>query len=155
MTRTLIVVATLGAAMGLGCRDSPTAPTPGPGAGPRSGAWLGTLTDGANGTGPLTVEFRESTIGDLGLLGGAWTATFAGGAVNATGDLSGTIAGATVQLTLRRAVPVSCPMPGPLPALNGSFVALDLTLAGTVISGPYTYQSCGPPVAGWLELRQQ
>lgn len=151
--RELIVVAALG--LTIGCRDAPTAPTPGPGSGPRSGAWLGTLIDGANGTGRLRVEVRESMIGDLGLLDGAWTATFAGGAVDTAGDLSGTIAGATVQLTLRPAVPVRCPTPGPLPGLNGSFVALNLTLAGTAISGPYAYQACGTPVTGMLELRKE
>ena len=155
MTRALITVATFGLTMCLGCSDSPTAPTSGPDPGPRTGTWLGTLTDGANGIAPLKVELRESPIGDLGLLGGAWMATFATGATATTGDLTGTITGTTVQLTLRRAVPVTCPVPGPLPALNGSFVALNLTLAGASISGPYAYQACGAPVSGMLELRKQ
>lgn len=155
MTRTLITVAALVLTTCLGCSNSPTTPTPGsgPGPGPRSGTWLGTLTDAANGPGSLRVELQESPIGDLGLLGGAWTATFSGVAT-ATGDVTGSITGTIVQVTLRRAVPLTCPNPQAVTALNGAFIALNLTLAGSTISGPYAYQACGAPVTGTLELRK-
>jgi len=140
--------------LGLGCTDSPTAPTPG-GAGARSGTWSGTFTDAGSGGGTLRLELRETAVGELGLLAGSWTATFTSGAAAASGDVTGAITGPLVQITLRRAVPVSCPVPGAVPALNGAFIASTLTLAGTAIRGPYDYQACGLPAAGTLELRRQ
>lgn len=154
MTRTFIAVAVLLLTVGLGCSRSPTAPTSGAGPGARTGTWLGTFTDAANGPGSLRVELQESPIGDLGLLGGTWSATFASGAATAAGEVTGSITGTTVQVTLRRAVPVTCPNPSAFPTLTGAFVALNLTLAGSTISGPYAYQACGSPVAGTLELRK-
>ncbi len=154
MTRTLITVAALVLTLCLGCSRTPTAPTSGVGPGARSGTWLGTFTDAANGPGMLRVELQESKIGDLGLLGGTWSATFTSGAASATGDVTGSISGATVQVTLRRTAPVTCPNSQAFPALNGAFVALNLTLSGSTISGPYAYQACGSPVAGTLDLRK-
>jgi hypothetical protein len=154
MTKSLITVAALVLTMCLGCSRAPTAPTSGVGPGARSGTWLGTFTDTANGPGAFRVELQEAPIGDLGLLGGTWTATFTSGAATATGDVTGSITGATVQVTLRRTVPVTCPNPQAFPALNGAFIALNLTLTGSTLSGPYAYQACGSPVAGTLELRK-
>ncbi len=155
MTCTRIVVATLGLTLTLGCAGSPTQPTPGPGPGGRTGTWLGTLTDAANGAGTLRVVLQETPVGAVGLLGGTWSATFGSGAAPATGDVTGTISGTVVQFTLRRTVPTTCATSGPLAMFSGAFIAQNLALAGTTISGAYDYQACSAPVPGTLELRQQ
>ena len=57
-----------------------------------------------------------------------------------------------VPPTLRRSVPLSCPNPGPIPTVYGSYFALNLALGGTTISGPYDYQACTSAVSGTLTL---
>lgn len=154
-TRLRFAALILVVALGPACADNATAPTPiGGGTGARSGTWTGTFTDAASGTGTLRVDLSETAVGDLGLLAGSWTATFTSGAAAATGDVTGAITGSIVQITLRRAVPLPCAVPGALPALNGAFIATSLALAGGAISGPYVYQACGGPAAGTLELRR-
>ncbi len=155
MTHPRAAVATLCLTLALGCTESPTTPTPGPGPGGRTGTWLGTIADAANGPGSLRLVLQETPIGTVGLLSGTWSATFATGSAPATGDVTGTISGTAVQVTLRRAVPVACPTTGPLAALSGAFIAQNLTLTDTAITGSYDYQACGAPVAGTLEVRKQ
>ena len=134
-----------------GCSESPTAATPVPPNGPRSGIWSGALTDAANGQGSIRMDLKEALIGtSQGLLNGTWSVTFADATKNTGGDVSGFVTGAAVQLTLRRAVPLACPNPGPVSSVYGSYVALDLSLAGTTISGPYSYQACTTAVSGTL-----
>lgn len=155
MTRLRLAILILVVALGPACADNTTAPTPiGGSAGTRSGTWTGTFTDAVNGTGTLRIDLSETAVGELGLLAGSWTATFTNGAAAATGDVTGAITGSLVQVTLRRAVPLPCAVPGALPALNGAFIASNLALAGGAISGPYAYQACSGPAAGSLELRR-
>ncbi len=134
-----------------GCSESPTAATPVPPNGPRSGIWSGSVTDAANGQGSVRMDLKEAQIGtSQGLLNGTWNVTFADATKNTGGDVSGFVTGSAVQLTLRRAVPLTCPNPGPVPSVYGSYFALDLALAGTTISGPYSYQACTTAVSGTL-----
>lgn len=152
--RGVAVVLLLAAGLAAGCGSSPTSPTGGPRPGPRTGTWTGTLTDAVNGRSSLRIALQETAVGDVGLLGGTWTATFASGAT-AGGEVTGTITGSSVQVTLRRAVPTTCPNQTGIPLLNGAFIAASLTLAEPVITGPYGYQTCDLPVPGTLEVRRQ
>ena len=139
-----------------GCSDSPTAATPAPPNGPRSGIWRGSATDAANGQGSVRMDLTEALIGtSQGLLNGTWSVTFADATRNTGGDVSGFVTGSAVQLTLRRAVPLTCPNPGPVPSVYGSYFALNLSLAGATISGPYNYQTCTAAVSGALTLTMQ
>jgi len=116
---------------------------------------VGTLDDTSNGQGTLRVSLQETLAGGTGLLSGSWSATFADASRNASGEVSGGVAGALVQLTLRRTVPVVCPNPGPNTTIYGSFLALDLTVVSTTISGPYLYQGCTTTAGGTLQLTRQ
>ncbi len=139
-----------------GCSTTPTAPTLGVPRGPRSGTWVGTVTDSSNGSGALRVQLEELVIGNAqSLLNGTWAATFSDASKNGGGDVSGSIFGNMVQVTFRRAVPLSCANPGPIPAVYGSYFSLDLAIAGTTISGPYNYQTCTAAVSGALTLTMQ
>ncbi len=138
-------------ALSLGCSSptSPTAPTS-----PRTGPWAGTLSDPSNGQGSLRVVLFE-TSPDGRQLGGTWTATFADPSKNASGDLSGTVDGGAVSLTLLRSVPIVCPNPGPVTSSYGSFFARNLTIVGTTMSGSYDYFACAGNAAGSLQVSRQ
>lgn len=152
----IALVAVLVIALTQGCSTTPTAPTPRVPRGLRSGTWVGTLTDPANGNGALRLQLEELVIGNAqSLLNGTWTTTFSDATKNGSGDVSGSILGTTVQVTFLRTVPLSCANPGPVPAVYGSYVSLDLAIAGTTISGPYNYQPCAAPVSGALTLTLQ
>ena len=134
-----------------GCSTTPTAPTPG--AGPRSGVWVGTVADAANGSGALRVQLDELVIGNAqSLLNGTWSTTFGDATKNGSGDVSGSVSGTAVQVTFMRSVPLTCVNPGPVPAVHGSYFSLNLAIAGSTISGPYNYQTCTAPVTGALTL---
>lgn len=156
MTRRLSLAVTMAALLcGLGCGSATTTPTApsGPVPGPRTGTWTGTLTDAANGRSTVRIDLQETLVGNVGLLSGAWTATLGAGG-SASGDVTGTITGASVSLTLRRATPLSCPASTGLPLLNGAFIATTLALADAALTGPYAYQTCDLALPGTLELRR-
>lgn len=142
--------------LSLGCSTTPTTPTPGVPRGPRSGLWVGTAADSSNGSGVLRVQLEEVVIGDgQSLLNGAWTTAFSDSTKNGGGDVSGSIFGTAVQMTLRRAVPLGCANPGPVPAVYGSYFSLNLAIAGSTISGPYNFQTCTTAMSGALTLTLQ
>jgi hypothetical protein len=150
------LVALLALALSHGCSTTPTAPTPGVPRGPRSGTWAGTVTDSSNGSGALRVQFEELVIGTgPSLLNGTWSTTFGDATKNGSGDVSGSVSGSAVQVTFRRAVPLSCANPGPVPAVYGSYFSLNLAIAGSTISGPYNFQTCAAAVSGALTLTMQ
>lgn len=156
MRRPIALVALLVLALTQGCSTTPTAPTPRVPRGPRSGTWVGSLMDPANGSGTLRLQLEELVIGSAqSLLNGTWTTTFSDATKNGSGDVSGSILGTGVQVTFLRTVPLSCANPGPVPAVYGSYFSLDLAIAGTTISGAYTYQPCTAPVSGALTLTLQ
>ena len=142
-------------ALAPGCSTTPTAPTPGVPRGPRSGTWAGTVTDSSNGSGALRVQLEELVVGNAqSVLNGTWTTTFSDATKNGSGELSGSVSGTAVQLILRRAVPLSCANPGPVP-VYGSYFSLTLTAAGSTVGGPYDYQTCTAAVRGALTLTLQ
>jgi hypothetical protein len=150
------LVAALVLALSPGCSTTPTTPTPGVPRSPRSGTWIGTVTDSSNGSGALRVQLDELVIGNAhSLLNGTWTTTFSDATKNGSGDLSGSVSGTAVQVSFRRAVPLSCANPGPVPAVYGSYFSLNLAIAGSTISGPYNFQTCTTAVSGALTLTMQ
>lgn len=156
MTHLAALVAVLVLALSPGCSTTPTTPTPGVPRGPRTGLWLGTVADSSNGSGVLRVQLEELVIGNAqSLLNGTWTTAFSDPTKNGSGDVSGSVSGTAVQVTFRRAVPLSCANPGPVPAVYGSYFSLNLAIAGSTISGPYNFQTCTAPVTGALTLTMQ
>ena len=156
MTSLPALAASLVLVLSLGCSTTPTTPTPGVPRGPRSGLWAGTAADASNGSGVLRVQLEEVVIGDgQSLLNGTWTTAFSDSTKNGSGDVSGSIYGTAVQVTFRRAVPLSCANPAPVPAVYGSYFSLNLAIAGSTISGPYNFQTCTTAVSGTLTLTLQ
>ena len=154
--RSSTALAVLLLALASGCSTTPTAPTPGVPRGPRSGTWAGTVTDAANGSGALRVQLEELVVGTAqSLLSGTWTTTYSDATKNGSGEVSGSVSGTAVQVILRRAVPLSCANPGPVPAVYGSYFSLNLATAGSTISGPYDFQTCTTAVRGALTLTMQ
>lgn len=150
MTRFVTIAALVTA---LGCsRDSPTTPSPSPGA--YSGAWSGTASDAVNGSGTLHLELTELTVdSNRSLLGGSWRAEFPAGGRGAAGTVAGLRNGRSIQMTLQPSTPLPCP-PGPFAAAGGTYSATDLTSSDATIAGPYTYQTCERAVAGSLTVRR-
>lgn len=154
--RSSTALAVLLLALASGCSTAPTAPTPGVPRGPRSGTWAGTVTDSSNGSGALRVQLEELVVGNAqSLLSGTWTTTYSDATKNGGGEVSGSVSGTAVQVILRRAVPLSCANPGPVPAVYGSYFSLNLAAAGSNISGPYDFQTCTTAVRGTLTLTMQ
>ena len=143
-------------ALSPGCSTTPTTPTPSVPRGPRSGTWVGTVTDPSNGSGVLRVQLEELVLGNTqSLLNGTWTAAFSDATKNGSGDVSGSVTGTAVQVTFRRSVPLTCANPGPVAAVYGSYFSLNLAVAGSTISGPYNFQTCTTAVSGALTLTMQ
>ena len=136
--------------LSLGCSTTPTAPTPGIPRGPRSGTWIGTVTDPANGNGALRVDLDELVIGEAqSVLNGTWTTTFSDATKNGAGEVAGSISGTTAQLILRRAVPLSCANPGLVPAVYGSVPSRSTwRRRGRRSAAPMTFRRAAPPCAG-------
>jgi hypothetical protein len=156
MTPLPALAAVLMLVLSLGCSTTPTTPTPSVPRGPRSGLWVGSATDASNGSGVLRVQLEEAVFGEgQSLVNGTWTTAFSDATKNGSGDVSGSIFGTTVQITLRRAVPLSCANPGLVPAIYGSYFSLNLAIAGSTISGPYNFQTCTTAVSGALTLTLQ
>jgi hypothetical protein len=153
----LVPFATIALAVVPACSKAPTTPSPIPGfsGGANGGAWAGQLSDTANGRGMLRLAVEEAPIGNgRSVLGGTWSATFDDATANASGTLSGGVAGTEAQLTLRRSTPLICPNPGPVTSAYGSFFAPTLVIGGNAITGPYDYIACGGTAAGRLDLRR-
>ena len=149
---TLITLLALSAATG--CSKSPTAPTPGLPSGPRSGTWVGTLTDPSNGSGAVRMQLDELATGPgQSFVSGTWSATFGDASNNATGSVTGAITGPTGQLSLQRTVPLACASPGPTAFLSGSFFAQTLSVGAATMTGDYQFQACSGVVNGRLDLR--
>ena len=156
MTTSIALLAALVLAASLGCTASPTSPTPGFPSGPRTGTWVGPLNDAANGGGTLRLTVTEVATGSgQGFFSGTWTAAFADPSQDAGGDLTGTVSGATGQLSLVRSTPLTCGGGGPFALLLGSFFAPSLSISTTAITGAYQFQACTGVAGGTLDVRKQ
>jgi hypothetical protein len=134
-----------------GCSDdSPTAPS-GPPASTRSGAWVGTLTDSANGTAMLRFDLVELVNGGTSLVGGTWAMAFADPQRNVRGSVSGLLTGSQWEALGSTEPPLSCPpaifaSPGLL-SVTGTFTSSELT-------GTLRYERCTVSESGAISLRR-
>ncbi len=132
--------------------DSPTAPTGPPASGPRSGAWVGTIVDPANGSGTLRLDLGERVVdSSTSVLSGPWSMSFADSQRNARGTLSGLATGTQWAALGATDPPATCP-PGPF-ASPGT-LSITATASTTEITGTFVYSVCTTTLSGPVALRR-
>lgn len=140
------------------CGDSaPTAPTsvPPPALGPRSGTWVGTLTDRVNGMGTVTLQLEDRPLDpSRSLLGGTWSASFPEVTRVEAGTIGGTSSGTTISVLLSPLTRPTCSPPAAFPSLAGSFT-LTLDETGGLMTGSSLYADCDIGVTGRAELTKR
>ncbi len=150
----LLFAVTLVTAGACGDSSRPTAPTPPPALGERTGTWVGTLTDRLNGTGSIRLLLEDRPVGSgHSFVGGTWSASFPQAARNDAGTFGGAISGSVVSLLLTPTTPPVCG-PGFLSSLAGSF-SLTLHAGSTSMAGSSSYITCNESADGRVELTKQ
>jgi hypothetical protein len=135
-----------------GCSDdSPTAPSGPPANGPRSGAWVGTLTDPVNGTATLRFDLVEQMDGGVSLVGGTWAMAFADPQRNVRGSVSGLLTGSRWEALGSTEPPISCP---PAPFTFPGLLSVTGTFTSSELTGTLRYERCTVSESGAISLRR-
>ena len=123
------------------CGDGPAAP-----GGPFNGTWSGAIADGAAGAGTARLVLTQSGAG----VSGTFTTSFADGAFDRAGSVSGTASSTAASLALTPGTPVVCSGF----SLTGT-MAGTVTVSGTRMTGTYAVLACSGAVNGTLDLARQ
>jgi hypothetical protein len=131
--------------------DSPTSPSPT--FGPRTGTWVGPVSDPVNGSGTLRAEITELTIdASRSLIGGSWAATFAESSRNAAGNIGGIRSADELSIT---AYPATAPSCTPAAQATPGAYLIEASFSATEITGTYRFSTCRDSVSGTIALRRQ
>lgn len=130
-------------------KSSPTEP-----AVSMTGRWVGSIEDGASGSGALTLQIVQSGSG----LAGTWSAMFSApipgreAPLGSLGSLSGSVNGDNVLLSL---TPVTPPVCATGASLSGT-MAVTAAKSGKTMGGTYVALDCAsaPPVSGRIDVEK-
>lgn len=111
-------------------------------ANPLTGTWTGTIQElTIANVGPGTVRVTLSQSGSS--LSGNWSSSYAVSAYNNSGAVTGTVNGASVNVTIAPSVPTACPS------------RITATANGRSLTGTYAAFNCSVPSGGTVNLVQQ